>query len=179
MATRAHTVPRFFLAGFTAPESDGGPDPFVWLGLVSTGEVKRRSPKNISVFRGLYDGPGGFDDPGKSIEAHLSQVESAASSAIREFVATEPAEGNNPPAAIWRFLAWQSARTPRWLQLVQECVNDWDPDAPTEVVEPPPEGFGDIKDRLQPRAFRHCEGLRHNGVGIGTRHTNSVSPRVK
>jgi hypothetical protein len=58
-------------------------------------------------------------------------------------------------------------------------VNDWDPDAPTEVVEPPPEGFGDIKDRLQPRAFRHCEGLRHNGVGIGTRHTNSVSPRVK
>jgi hypothetical protein len=31
-------------------------------------------------------------------------------------------------------------------------VNDWDPDAPTEVVEPPPEGFGDIKDRSR----RHC-----------------------
>jgi Protein of unknown function (DUF4238) len=96
--------------------------------------------------------PGGFDDPGKSIEAHLSQVESAASSAIREFLATEPVEGNDPLAAICPFLAWQAARTPRWLQLVPEWVNDWDPDAPIEVVEPPPEGFGDIKDRSR----RHC-----------------------
>jgi hypothetical protein len=45
MATRAHSVPRFFLAGFTAPESDRGPDPFVWLGLVSAGEVNAGRPR--------------------------------------------------------------------------------------------------------------------------------------
>ena len=28
--------------------------------LQGTGEIKRRSPKNVSIRRGLYDGPGGF-----------------------------------------------------------------------------------------------------------------------
>lgn len=152
MATRGHTVPRFYLAGFAAPESEGSADPFVWLGSLTTGEVKRRSPKNVSITRGLYDGAGAFDDPAKSIEAHLSQIESAAASAIREFISTELVEGNNPPPEIWRFLAWQAARTPGWLEREQEWVNDWDPDTETEVVEPPPEGFGNIKDR----ARRHC-----------------------
>ena len=163
MATRAHTVPRFYLGGFAAPESEGTADPFVWLGHLPTGEVKRRSPKNISIARGLYDGPGGFDDASKSIEAHLSQIEAAASSAIREFVATEPVEGNDPPPEIWRFLAWQAARTPGWIQLVQEWVNDGDPDTTTPVVEPPPEGIDNIKDKARsycvedPRNGQRCE----------------------
>ena len=105
MGTRAHTVPRFYLGGFIAPESERGTDPFVWLGDLVTGEVKRRSPKNISIARSLYDGPGGFTDSGKSIEAHLAQIESAAAFAIRRFVATEPTEGNDPRPEIWRFLA--------------------------------------------------------------------------
>jgi len=149
MAIRAHTVPRFYLSGFAAPESEVTPDPFVWLGSLTTGEIKRRSPKNISIARGLYDGPGGFDDPSRSIEAHLSKIETAASSAIRAFVATEPHEGANPPPEIWRFLAWQAARTPGWMELVQEWVNDWDPNTTTQVVEPPPEGLDNIKDKIR------------------------------
>ena len=149
MATRAHTVPRFYLAGFAAPESEKGPDPFVWLGSLTTGEVQRRSPKNISINRGLYDGPGGFDDPSKSIEAYLSQIETEAARAIREFVVTEPIEGNDPPPEIWRFLAWQAARTPGWLELVQEWMNDWGADDTTEIVEPPPGGIEHIKDRVR------------------------------
>lgn len=162
MATRAHTVPRFYLSGFTAPESEGSSDPFVWLGSLSTGEVKRRSPKNISIVRGLYDGPGGFEGSSKSMESHLSQIEAAAASAIRAFISTRPVEGNNLPE-VWRFLAWQAARTPGWFQMVQEFVNDWDPDMPTKVVEPPPEGFGNIKDRDRshcvedPRSGERCE----------------------
>jgi hypothetical protein len=105
-ATRAHTVPKFYLQGFVAPESETSSDPFVWLGSLATGEIKRRSPKNISIARGLYDGPGGFDQPGASIEAHLAKIESAAAPAIRKFVATEPGEGANPPPEIWRFLSW-------------------------------------------------------------------------
>lgn len=159
MATRAHTVPRFYFAGFVAPESEGSPDPFVWLGSLTTAEVKRRAPKNISITRGLYDGPGAFDDPSKSIEVHLSQIESAAASAIREFVSTEPLKGNNPPPEIWRFLAWQATRTPAWLELEQEWVTDWDPGTETEVVEPLPEGLRDIKNRTR----RHCVEDPRNG----------------
>lgn len=140
-ATRAHTVPNFYLRGFVAPESEAGPDPFVWLGSLATGEVKRRSPKNISIVPGLYDGPGGFRDPEASIEAHLAKIESAAASAIRTFVAIEPGVGGTVPPEIWRFLAWQAARTPGWMNLEEEWVYDWNPNEPVPVVEPPPEGM--------------------------------------
>ena len=55
--TRAHTVPRFYLRGFIAPESDHTThaEPYVWLGSIATGEVRRRSPKNISIETGYYD----------------------------------------------------------------------------------------------------------------------------
>jgi len=71
LGTRAHTVPKFYLHGFVAPESDGNRDPFVWVGSLTTGEVTRRSPKNISIARGVYDGQGGLSEPGETIEAHL------------------------------------------------------------------------------------------------------------
>ncbi len=148
-ATRAHTVPKFYLQGFVAPESETGCDPFVWLGSLTTGEIKRRSPKNISIARGLYDGPGGFDEPGASIEAHLAKIESAVAPRIRDFVATKPGEGANPPPEIWRFLSWQAARTPGWIEVVEESVYDWDPNVQTPVVEPPPEGIKDIRHRVR------------------------------
>src|SRR5438552_12934308 len=109
-ATQAHTVPKFYLRGFAANEPKNGLGPFVWLGSLTTGEIKQRSPKSISIAPGLYDGPGGFDERGASIEAHLSKIEHAASSAMRKFVATRPEEETIVPPEIWRFLAWQAAR---------------------------------------------------------------------
>jgi hypothetical protein len=85
--TRAHTVPKFYLNGFIAPESATSRDPFVWIGSLKTAEISRRSPKNISLARGLYDGQGGFVEPDATIEAHLAKIESAASTAIRKFAA--------------------------------------------------------------------------------------------
>jgi hypothetical protein len=32
LGTRAHTVPKFYLHGFVAPETEGSRDPFVWIG---------------------------------------------------------------------------------------------------------------------------------------------------
>ena len=72
MSTRAHTGPKFFLNGFIAPGSEHERDPFVWVGSLTTGEVTKRSPKNISISRGLYDGRGGFEEPDATIEAHLA-----------------------------------------------------------------------------------------------------------
>jgi len=74
-AAEAHTVPKFYLQGFVTPESETGSDPFVWLGSLTTGEVKRRSPKKISIARGPYEGPGGLREPGASIEDHLAKIE--------------------------------------------------------------------------------------------------------
>ena len=118
---------------------------------MSTGNIKCRSPKNISIARGFYDGNGGFEDDDRSIEDHWSQIESEAAFAIRKFVSTSFDEGPNPDSAIWRFLSWQAARTPGWFKLVQEWVSEestWD--SATPLFETPPVGFEKIKDR--PRA---------------------------
>src|SRR3990172_4754253 len=86
MATRAHTVPKFLLSGFAAPASVNH-EPFIWVASLKAGDVVRRSPKNISIARGFYDGPGSFSDPNASIEAHLAKIESAAATAFKRMVA--------------------------------------------------------------------------------------------
>jgi len=122
LRTRAHTVPKFYLAGFASLEA--AREPFVWIGFIKTGEIIRRSPRNVATTRGLYDGPGGFSDPGASIEAHLAQIESDAAIAIREMSINSPTAPAIVSPAIWRFLAWQAARTPEWMVLVQHWTND-------------------------------------------------------
>ena len=93
MATQAHTVPQFYLRGFIDPASENVPklDPFVWVGSLTTGEIKRRAPRNISLVPGLYDGPGGLSDPDASLEMHLAKIESAAAFAIRRLDTTQSA----------------------------------------------------------------------------------------
>jgi hypothetical protein len=147
MATRAHTVPRFFLGGFTALADAATREPFVWLGSLSTGQIERRSPKNVAIARGYYDGMGAFGNAGISIEAHLARIESEAAFAIRKFTASPIGKNIAPDPAIWRFLAWQAARTPGWFKQVEEWMNEREPGAGVATVEPPPEGFENIKDR--------------------------------
>jgi len=154
-ATQAHTVPKFYLRNFVASEAKNGLGPYVWLGSLTTGEIKQRSPKSISIAPGLYDGPGGFDEPGASIEAHLSKIEHAAASAIRKFVATDLKNGAIVPPEIWRFLAWQAARTPGWMDLEEEWIYHWDPNVDVPVVEPPPEGISSIRDKVRSRCLEN------------------------
>src|SRR5580698_4262126 len=86
--TRAHTVPKFYLRGFCDPESENQNhvDPYLWIGSLETGLISKRSPKNIGIKTGLYDGPGGFENPATSIESHLAKIESAAALSILGFV---------------------------------------------------------------------------------------------
>ncbi len=160
LSTRAHTVPRFYLGRFVAPESESGRDPFVWLGSVSTGEIKRRSPKNISTARGIYDGPGALTGSDETIEAHLAKIESDASLAISKFAAVPVGQALSLPPEITRFLAWQAARTPGWMKLEQHWVNDLPFDPKAELLEPPPPGFEKIGDRFRPLC------LEEPGTGV-------------
>lgn len=156
-ATRAHTVPRFYLRGFAAPESENvvKMEPYLWLARLDNGEIKRCSPKNVSIERGYYDGCGGFDSADKSIESHLAAIESDAAIAIGRLGATQIAVGATIPPEIWRFLAWQAARTPGWFQLVEEWVyHSTSPDT-GELIEPPPDGIENIKNRWRSICMEH------------------------
>jgi hypothetical protein len=122
----------------------------VWIGLVNTGEIKRRSPKNVSIARGLYDGPGCLARQDETIEAHLAKIESDASLAIKRFAAIPVGQYLNLPPEIMRFLAWQAARTPGWKELEEQWVENPPFDPKMEPLEPPPLGFEKMRDRLRP-----------------------------
>ncbi len=152
MSTKAHTVPRFQLSEFVARGAESDQTPWIWIGSIATDEVKRRAPKNISISRGLYDGRGSFREVGATVEAHLAMIEGAAAAALRDFAATAIGGGEVVPQAIIRLMAWQVARTPGWMDLAQSWANEsW----PTQVIEPPPEGF----DRIE---WRHRDMLLEN-----------------
>jgi hypothetical protein len=147
--TRVHTVPKFYLSGFVAA-SDPGRDPYTWVGSLKTGKVSRKSPKNLSIVRGLYDGQGGFVEPGATIERHLAKVESDASIAIRKLVASPIGAGFVVQPEIWRFLAWQAARTPGWMDFIERWIKEHPDVSEMEVVEPPPDGFETALCRERP-----------------------------
>lgn len=153
LGTRAHTISKFYLKGFVASEPDPCHGPFVWVGSLTTGEITPESPGSrkttIWIVPGLYDGPGGFSAPDASIKSHLGKIESAASRAIRKLTSAAPTEGAVVPPEIWQFLAWQAARTPGWMELVQRWANEPPFDAEHELVEPPPQGVGEISDRVR------------------------------
>jgi hypothetical protein len=148
--TRAQTVPKFYLNGFVAPESANSRDPFVWIGSLKTGEISRKSPKNLSIVRGLYDGQGGFSEPNITIESHLAKIESGASTAIRNLAASPIGSGVAVPPEIWRFVAWQAARTPGWMDFIERWIKEHPNISETDVVEPPPLGFETAVRRERP-----------------------------
>lgn len=149
MATRAHTVPKFLLQGFSSAGGGNNRRPALWVGSLSTGEIKQRGPENVGVVRGLYDGPGGLDGMAKTIEAHLKIIESNAAIAIRRLSAAE-IDGRTPIPEIWRFIAWQAARTPGWWEVEQQLIDEvgWEP--ASGALEGPLAGVEDMKDRQRP-----------------------------
>lgn len=120
--------------------------PALWVGTISTGKIERRAPSNTGLSRGLYDGPGGFADTTKSIEAHLSRIESNAAIAIRRLAGAEVGS-KVPIPEIFRFIAWQGARTPGWMDAEQRWIDDlgWLPSLAPKIV--PPDGINDIQER--------------------------------
>lgn len=158
--TRAHTVPRFYLSGFTARDMEAQHEPFVWVCSLETGEITKRAPRsrktNLWIMRGAYDGPGGFISPKKSLEKHLAGIEQDAAIAIGDLASTPPSNGVVIAPAIWRFLAWQAARTPGWMELVQKWIDEDAVDG--EVVEPPPPGLEQAMHRTRPLRLVNPQG---------------------
>ena len=142
MSTKAHTVPNFLLRGFASSTQVGRRDPSLWVGSIPNGGVIRRSAKKLSVVKGYYDGRGAFAEADAALETHLAKIENDAASAIRRMTS-----GASVPTEVWRLIAWQAARTPGWMEIVEQAANEsWE----GNVVEPPPVGFDRITDRPRP-----------------------------
>ncbi len=164
LATRAHTVPRFYLKGFVSENVRSGEVPYLWVGSIADGKIVRKAPKNVSVLTGYYDGQGALAQPDAQLEKYLAAIESDAAKAIDEFVQRRSNASSSMPPEIARFLAWQAARTPGWIDLVQGWANEPSRTTDAIVVELPPFGFENIKDSTRLATLVNPETGDHRSV---------------
>lgn len=152
MAAQHHYVSRFHLAHFADPDSLSSPDPWVWQGQITDGQVRRRAPKNIATAPLMFDGPGGLADQDSTIESHLAnEVEGPAATAMRDFCRNR----GDMPAAMIRYLAWAAARS----LPMQNLLKTWSAKGlgkPGVLVEEPPKWLTDAKELRGAVAMSHA-----------------------
>jgi hypothetical protein len=152
---RHHYVPQFQLREFTDPSAIGLPDPWLWIGNCSDGEVKRRAPNNIGWERGLYDVPGALSAADANLEQYLARnVEGPAASSLREFSKRLPGSRGSAPPELMLYLAWAAARTPAMRRLYQKWIDDGR-DTEGSSVEPPIDWLADATDRVRLHCMEH------------------------
>lgn len=138
MSAQHHYVSKFHLRHFVDPESLSQKDPWLWLGLIPDGPVKRRSPKNVGTGTLAFDGHGAFRDKSTSLESFLShEVESPAAAALRDFCTRPQGSDDVLPPALMRYLAWAAARSAP----MRTLEDQWSAQADLECenfAEPPP-----------------------------------------
>lgn len=150
MATKAHTVPQFLLEGFCSAGMSRDPErPALWVGYIRTGKIRRRGPENVGISRGLYDGPGALADATQTLEEHLKKIESNAAIAIRR-LATAMIGSQVPIPEIFRFISWQAARTPGWMETEQKWLDELGWPSASDTIEQPPAFMDDIRERSRP-----------------------------
>jgi hypothetical protein len=155
MPGKHHYVSQFHLRRFLDPDSASGRDPWLWVGDIATRTVKRRAPKNLAWARGMFDGPGGFEDTEASIETFLAnKVEGPAAESLIRFCNAGPGNRSELPPPLMRYLAWAAARSLTMAELEQRWVHEWNPKN-EKVVEPPPPGIEKFRDRERLHTLEH------------------------
>jgi len=141
-----HYVSRFHLSAFCDPESTSAPDPWLWIGSTNDQSVRRRSPKNVATVPKLFDGPGGFAEPGASLETHLvNEVEGPAPVALRRLIGSTSIK--QLPPEVMRYLAWAASRSLPMQRLEASWATRYPLALSAPMVEPPPPALA----KLQPR----------------------------
>jgi hypothetical protein len=144
--SRQHYVSRFHLSAFCDPASTGTPDPWLWVGSTTDQSVRRRSPKNVAAVPGFFDGPGGFSEPGASLETFLANdVEGPAATALRRLLQSTLIE--QLPPEVMRYLAWAASRSLPMQRLEADWATRYRPTLNGPMAEPPPPALA----ALQPR----------------------------
>jgi hypothetical protein len=150
-----HYVSKFHLSAFCDPESTGTPNPWLWVGTMADGAVKRRSPKNVGTVPSLFDGPGGFAEAEASIETFLAnEVEGPASRALRD-VSGRGQKISQLPPEIMRYLAWAASRSLPMQRLEAEWAVRFGTLLNGQATEPPPARLAELSARFRPIRLIH------------------------
>jgi Protein of unknown function (DUF4238) len=151
-----HYISKFHLRAFCDPAGLSTPDPWLWIGDLSDGSVKRRAPKNVGTWRDLFAGPGGLVDEQASLESFLAEnVEGPAAQALRKITNGTAALTQMPPE-IMRYLAWAASRCLPMQRLeIQWALRFPDLLSGESVIEPPPSGLTDTAPRVRSVALLH------------------------
>jgi len=153
--SKDHCVSRFHLSEFCDPNSVNTPDPWLWIGTIADGSIRRRSPKNVATSANLFAGPGAFDSPGAKVESFLAnEVESPAAFALRA-LRNGTGSGELPPE-LMRYLAWAASRSLPMQRLEIQWAERY-ASTKEEVVEPPPEGLAKTAERHRAVRLLHPE----------------------
>jgi hypothetical protein len=150
-----HYVSRFHLREFCDPDSIGTRDPWLWVGNLADGSVKRRAPKNIGIRADLFDGPGGFADSEATIESFLAnKVEGPASRALRDFCSSGGNSGAIPKP-LMRYLAWAASRSLPIQRLEVEWAAKYGTPFSAPAAEAPPDGLTHATTRRRSVRLMH------------------------
>jgi hypothetical protein len=155
----AHVLPplRFEIssAGVCDLDSIGTQDPWLWVGNLADGSVRRRSPKNVGIRADLFDGPGGLADSGTTIESFLAnEVEGPASRALREFCNSGNAAAG-APEPLMRYVAWAASRSLPMQRLEVEWAAQYGAFLSAPAVEAPPDGLTGATPRRRGVRLKH------------------------
>ena len=151
-----HYVSKFHLREFCDPSSIGTRDPWLWVGSLAEGSVKRRSPKNIGTAADLFDGPGGLARPATTIESFLAnEIEGPAAHALRAMSRRESGAASDLPAPLMRYLAWATSRSLPMQRLEAEWAIRFGSLLESPMAEPPPSGLTGGTDRQRGVSLIH------------------------
>jgi hypothetical protein len=137
---RHHYVSQFHLRAFVDPLVPPGQEPWLWVGDVKAGTIKRRAPKNVAWERGLFSGPGGLAQRDVRLEEWLAtSVEAPAAAALRTFVSLPVGQTiQQIPPPLGRYLAWAAARGLPMRGLYEKWISEAEPIGMNELAELPP-----------------------------------------
>ncbi len=110
---QAHVLPRFYLEGFTDPDTPVGQEPYAWYMQADQRVWRRRAPRNLATKPDYY----------LTAEADLAQIESEAARILRRIVAMEGLEEEDR-YTFAVFVAIMAARVPAQHEPIQDFLNE-------------------------------------------------------
>lgn len=139
-----HTVPSFYLEGFTDPETPDGQEPACWILSPPRPDWYRRAPVNLTKIPDYYDSVNPDGSPDRSLEERLGKLEAAVApviAALREGSALS-AGGRKLIALFAATMRGRTVAIPEDLERAHKAVEELVRRQREERGEPPGGGLG-------------------------------------
>jgi len=120
-----HSIPQFYLRGFTDPTVPAGQTPWLWVRDKVSGIVHRRAPKNLAAEIGFYSWHAANGVDYEQVENELAKIESRAAFALRRFLPPEMINRREINPDLYVFLSWLAARVPWFKRFASETWKEF------------------------------------------------------